>query len=125
MRRYGRILFLLFTILFLVGYYFFRKIYTPNVFVPKEEEEVVLYIPTDSSYDDVLHIFDTMNIVQNMGSLEWVAEKMEYPSLVKPGRYVLRENMSNRDFINILRAVQQKPLGVVFNSINNIRELER
>ena len=99
----------------------YRRAFSPNIFIPSNEK-IYLYIPTGSTYNTVLKNIRELNVVRNMKSMEWAAQKKNYPNLVKAGKYRLRNRMSNNEFINILRSGRQEPVKLTFN---NIRTLEQ
>lgn len=101
------------------GYGLFRKAYAANIFT-SDREELILYIPSGSDYNDVLAIIDKEGIVKNMASFSWAVEKKNYPNLVKPGRYKVKNRMSNNDFIDMLRAGKQEPVQLTFNNVRTL-----
>ena len=103
------------------GFDLYQKAFSPNVFIPSDEK-VYLYIPTGSTYETVLENIRELKVVRNMKSLEWTAEKKNYPNLVKAGKYRLKNRMSNNELINTLRSGHQEPVKLTFN---NIRTLEQ
>ncbi|MBN1158773.1 MAG: endolytic transglycosylase MltG [Bacteroidales bacterium] len=100
----------------------FRKVYVPNV-QTSGGEPYILYIPSGSSYDDVLELLYTGDLIKNRDDFEWVAEKKDYRAHVHSGRYVIRHNISNNALINMLRSGLQEPVQVVINSARTIQEL--
>ena len=68
---------------------------------------IVIYIPTGSSYNSVLDTLNSNLDIKKPKLLEWVAEKKKYPSLIKPGRYVIDNNLSYIGLINLLRSGRQ------------------
>jgi len=98
----------------------YSKAYSPNIHTP-EQKPVYIFIPTGSEYEDVLQIIYQQNLIENKKSFEWAADKKKYASHILPGRYRIRENMSNNELINILRSGLQEPVNV---TINNARTLE-
>lgn len=103
------------------GFDLYRKAFSPNIFVPSEEK-IYLYIPTGSTYKTVLENIRELNVARNMKTLEWTAQKKKYPNLIKPGKYRIRNRMSNNEFINMLRSGRQEAVKLTFN---NIRTLEQ
>jgi UPF0755 protein len=99
----------------------FRKIYVPNVIVENKIDSY-LYIPTGSSIEDVCQILYQKNFIINRNSFEWLAEKKKYSLNIKPGRYKLKNNMSNNELINLLRSGKQEPVKL---SLNNIRTIDQ
>ncbi|MFO7658610.1 MAG: endolytic transglycosylase MltG [Bacteroidales bacterium] len=112
------ILFSLVIIFFFIGIWgigTYKKAYVPNVKLKKKEHTV--FIPTGSTYEDVKKIFDNEKVLINPETFDWAAIRKNYPRHVYPGRYVLKNRMSNNQLINMLRAGLQKPVYVTFNNI--------
>jgi UPF0755 protein len=103
-------------------YQIYKDVYKPNVVI-NEGKETYLYIRTGSSYQDVIKTLKDKNYVKDTASFNWLAKKMDYPSHVKPGRYLIKDDMSNRKLINELRAGLQKPVKLVFNNIRTTNQL--
>ena len=98
------------------GYRYYSMIYQSNVNLGKKETTFV-YIPTNSKFDDVLRILYENKVIINKNSFEWVAERKKYKEHVKPGKYLVKTDMSNNDLINMLRSGKQEPVKLVFNNI--------
>ena len=80
-----------------------------------EKKEFYLYIPTGSTYEDVVALLDSKNMIKNRKTFEWAAKKKKYPANVNPGSYLVRYNMSNNELLNMLRSGIQEPVNVVIN----------
>jgi UPF0755 protein len=104
------------------GYYFYRQVFYPNV-ITKEKNEVFIYIPTGSSFIDVMRILRDNGFLKNSSTFEWVSQQMKYTSSVKPGRYLIRRNMNNRELVTLLRSGKQVPVNVVFNNVRTRDQL--
>jgi len=100
----------------------YNRIYKPNVLVADSMVKY-LYIPTGSTFNDVVEIIRENEIVENISSFIWLAEKKNYPNHVYPGRYALKHEMNNNDIINMLRSGYQEPVKVIFNSIRTKEQL--
>lgn len=120
-KRVMYILLIVFAIGAIKGYSLFRKAYAANIFTP-DRKDFILLIPSASDYDDVFEIIEKEKIVRNISSFSWTVKKKNYHNLVKPGRYLVKNRMSNNDFIDMLRAGKQEPVNLTFN---NIRTLEQ
>ena len=94
------------------GYSIFNKIYQPNV-----KKTTTIYIPTGSDYQKVVRIIAEGNLILDNSSFNWVAQKKNYPSFIKPGAYKIEQNWSNNELINKLRSGVQTPVNVTFNNI--------
>jgi UPF0755 protein len=98
----------------------YRMVYSPNVIVTNGS---YLYIPTGSDVDDVRQILQESQLLKDIRSFDWVADKKNYKNHVYPGRYKLTNRMNNNDFINILRSGSQEPVQLVFNNIRTKEQL--
>jgi len=104
------------------GINFYNRIYKPNVLVADSTVKY-LYIPTGSTFKDVVDIIRENEIVENISSFIWLAEKKNYPNHVYPGRYALKHKMNNNEIVNLLRSGYQEPVKVIFNSIRTKEQL--
>jgi len=94
-----------------VSYYF--KYFGSNV----TGRQQYLYIHTGSNFNDVYQTIRDKGIVKDTATFLWSADKMNYMNRVKPGRYRLREGMSNRKLINLLASGTQEPVTLSFHNL--------
>ena len=92
----------------------YHQVYSPNIATP-QKKEFYLYIPTGSTYEDVIALLDSDNLIKNRQTFDWAAKRKKYPANVHPGKYRIRYNMSNNDILNMLRSGIQEPVNVVIN----------
>jgi UPF0755 protein len=104
-----------------VAYYLYQQVLAPNVSVNKESE--FLYIPTGSNFNQLVDSLQVSGIVHNISSFKWVAEKMGYVGKIRPGKYQLRNDMSNRELVQLLRSGKQVPVKLIFNNIRTKPDL--
>ena len=83
----------------------------------------VIYIPTGSSYEQVIDTLESKLIIKNKNILSWFAEKKNYPVLIKPGRYVIDKDLSYNGLINILRSGKQSPVRITFSNIRSMDQI--
>ena len=121
LKRIMIIILLLIILAGIKGISLYRKAFASNIFLP-ENEDTFLYIATGSDYGNVIENIKELNIVRNLKSLEWTAQEKNYPNHIYPGKYRVRNRMSNNEFINMLRSGRQEPIQLTFN---NIRTLEQ
>ncbi len=93
-------------------YYAYKTIYQPNVVV--QSGETYFYIKTGYTFTDVVNALYEQGIIQNRNTFSWVAERKKYHTAVKPGKYRLKQGMSNNELINLLRSGEQEPVKVTF-----------
>jgi len=115
------VVFLGLVIMVLVVYKLYSRVFVPNVVLESEHE--LLYIPTGSSYEDVIKTLEEQGIIENTRSFNWVALKKGYDTRVKPGRYKVRNGSSNNELVNMLRSGDQDPVMVVFNNVRTLDNL--
>lgn len=112
--------------LLVIGIVFFwgyRKIFKPNVHIENEAGAVFLYLHTGSTFEQVMSSLAENKYLCDVQSFEWMAVKMNYPTHIKPGRYKVSNGMTNRQLLNMLRAGNQEPVDVIFNTLRFKREL--
>ncbi|HPT22418.1 MAG TPA: endolytic transglycosylase MltG [Bacteroidales bacterium] len=99
----------------------YRILFGANIKINKKSQ--ALYIPSGSSYEQVLDTLGSNLIIKNPGLFDWMAKKKHYPELVKPGKYVINKNLSYGELINILRSGRQTPVKVTFKYIRTVNQL--
>ena len=124
MKTYKKIL-IAFAVLTLIGagfgYKYYNFIYSSNVNL--EKESIFFYIPTGSSFEDVVKSMEQAKILNNIESFKWVSARKKYDKLVKPGKYKIKNNWSNNQLVNMLRLGAQTPVKVTYNNTRFLSEL--
>ena len=105
------IILLLGIILGILGY---RILYSNNI---SPQASSFIYIPTSSSFDDVMDILKKENILEKEKTFRWVAKQKNYIQHVKGGRYRIKEGMNNNELVNMLRSGRQEAVNFTFNNI--------
>jgi len=101
------------------GYWLYKTVMSPNV-QTAGGKEVVIYIPTGSDFGQVENLLSEASFLINEKSFHWVAQKKDYPENIRPGRYVVKDGMSNNQLVNMLRGGLQSPVKVTFNNIRDV-----
>lgn len=88
------------------------------------DEKGVFYVPTGTTYDQLVDELESKNIIDSRKDFEFTAQlkKFENP---KPGRYRLREGMTYRELINMFMAGLQEPVNITFNTVRTKQDLAR
>jgi len=107
-------------IIFLILFFLYRQLFGINVL---KGDKTTVYIPTGSSYSQVIDTLKSNISVRSWKVLNWIAEKKRYPNHVKPGKYFINKDLSCIDLINMLRSGKQSPVNVIFNNIRTIYQL--
>lgn len=92
---------------------YYLKYFGPNV----TGNEDYLYIHTGSDFEDVYSTIKKEEMVKDTLSFFNAAQNMDYPATVKAGKYRLSKGMSNRSFINMLKAGNQEPVKISFQNV--------
>ncbi|SHN21008.1 endolytic transglycosylase MltG [Flavobacterium xinjiangense] len=100
----------LITGLIIYGFILVRQIFSDNT--KFSENQVYVYVPTDSNYEDVKKIIAPY--IENMNRFEMVAEKRNYAENVKPGRFLLTKGMNSYNLVKSLRS--NVPVNLAFNN---------
>jgi UPF0755 protein len=104
------------------GWQFYKNVREPNVQLNGKTSDY-LYIPTGSSYQDVTRILYENNLIIDRPSFEWLAEQKKYPQMVKPGKYRIKNGMSNNQLINLLRSGRQEEVKVTIKKFRTVDKL--
>ncbi len=115
------VVFLGLVIMVLVVFKLYSRVFVPNVKLDAAHE--LFYIPSGSDFRYVADRLEETGIFENPKSFEWVAEKKGYDTNVKPGRYKIRNGLSNNELVNMLRSGNQDPVMVVFNNVHTLNHL--
>ncbi|TLX76508.1 endolytic transglycosylase MltG [Labilibacter sediminis] len=121
-KRMGLFVSVLVLLAILIGGRFYRYINGNNVDISKAETPYI-YIPNGTSFSELKCILEESSVVKDMESFVWVAQKKNYITRIKGGRYKLEQGMSNNQLINLLRSGKQEPLNITFNNIRKLEQL--
>ncbi len=106
-----------------IGYTMYTRIYMPNVTLTKSKT-AYFYIKTGSTFTDVANSLYEGGYIKNRTSFEWVSQKKSnFTENIKPGKYLLKEGMSNNELVDLLRSGKQEPVKLSFDHIRTIKEL--
>lgn len=104
-------------------FYAYQILKTPNLQV--EKEDVYIKIPKGTNFKGLMTILEKDSILHDPLSFAFLAQLLKYQERVKPGRYLIKKNMDNLEAIRMLRAGNQKPLKVTFNSIRTKKDFAK
>jgi UPF0755 protein len=106
-----------------IGKKYYDYIFASNIVIETESGYDYLFIPTGSDFDDVIDILNKNGWLKDTESFRMVAEKKNYPLRVLPGKYLINNNMSNNELVNLLRSGRQEPVNVSFISVRTLEIL--
>ncbi len=113
---------LLIILICIFGLRYYWYIFKPNIQMDGKTN-TFLYIPTGADFSVVKDSLNKKNYLINAKSFEWVATKKDYATKIKPGRYRIKNGMSNNQLINLLISGKQEPVMLVFNNIRTKQDL--
>ena len=103
------------------SFYAYQMVYTPNILV--DQDDRLLIVKEGDTFKDVQEELHDGNFVQDLISFSFLAKLMDYDEQIKPGRYLLKRNMSNLRAIQLLKSGAQEPVRITFNNVRLIPEL--
>mgnify|MGYP003338689238 CR=1 FL=1 len=103
-------------------FYFYQVFFTPNILVDKTDRLVV--IRANTGFRDLQRQFGDQQVINDMVSFSFVARVMGYDRKIKPGRYLLRANMSNREAVKALSAGRREAVKITFTHVRLLDDLK-
>lgn len=101
----------------IVTFYIYNKAFTPNTAF--NQNEVYVYVPTNSSYADLISIVGPF--VKDMDNFDFVAQKRNYNTSVKAGKFLLKKDMTTFDIVRALKS--NVPVKLAFNNQETLGKL--
>ncbi len=102
-------------------FYAYQVVYTPNILV--DQDDRLLIIKESDTFEDIQHQIHEGKYVQDLMSFSLLARLMDYDKQVKPGRYLLKRDMSNLQAVQLLKSGAQEPVRITFNNVRLVSEL--
>lgn len=104
-----------------ITFYLYQLFNSPNILV--EQDDRFFIVPTNTTFKSVQNSLYDSGYVNDLVAFSFLAKLYNYDRQIKPGRYLLTTDMSNRDAILLLRSGHQTPLNITFNNIRLKKEL--
>lgn len=101
-------------VVLLAGGYGAWQIFGPTVSAPANK---YFFIKTGSSYNEVRQALIDEKIIHNISFFDIVSKQLKYPSLVKAGRYQVKDGSSIFSLLRMLRSGNQTPVNLVINKL--------
>lgn len=100
------------------AYYVYSAMFEPNTAF--NNDEAYIFIPTDATYNEVRE--QLLPLLKDIDKFDALAERKQYISHIRAGRYVVKKGMSNNDIINSIRS-QNIPIKISFNNQESVEKL--
>lgn len=100
------------------AYYVYSVMLVPNTAFTNDQ--AYIYVPTNASYEEVRE--DLIPLLKNIKTFDALAARKKYISNIKPGKFLIKKNMTNNDIINSIRS-NNIPIRVSFNNQNSLEQL--
>ncbi len=94
----------------------------PNI-RSNDGQNAYLYIYDNYTFDDVLQSLRADGNMLNTGTFTLMAKAFNYDQKVRPGKYLLKEGMSNLSLVRNLRNGSQEPVKLIINNIRTRDQL--
>ena len=88
-----------------------------------DDKGSTLFIPSEATYRQLLDTVEANLNLEKPELFDWFAQKKNLPVSIKPGKYVIKENLSINELINILRSGRKTPTRITFNNIRTINQI--
>jgi UPF0755 protein len=99
------------------SYYIFSNAFVKNtVFAQKE---VFVYVPSNSTYDEVKELIKPL--VNDIEKFDFVAQKRNYATAVRSGKFLLKKDMTSFDIVQALR--KNVAVQLAFNNQETLEKL--
>lgn len=116
---------ILFLVIAILGisfvFYGYQIVYTPNILVEKPDRALI--IRNNATFKDVQQQLHEGGYVNDLISFSFLARLMNYDERVKPGKFMLRSNMTNLEAIRTLRIGNNNAVNITFNNVRLIDDL--
>lgn len=122
-KNISTLLIIIFCLVLIVFVFSFKLFFADNIVDNKAKKQHIFFIHTGATYTDVLDSLKFYHIIKNMETFKWVSKGIHYDTRIKPGRYIITNNMGNLMLVRKLRSGLQDPVKITFNNIQNKEQL--
>jgi UPF0755 protein len=105
------------TVLLILAVIVYVEIFTDNT--KFTQDEVYVYVPTDSTFDDVKEILEPF--VTNFDNFKTIADKRSYTTNVISGKFLLKKGMNSFQLVTAMRS--NVPVKLAFNNQERLEDL--
>src|SRR4051812_30127760 len=109
------------TLLITFAFYGYQICYTPNILLERDDRAFI--IRSGETFRQVQENLGRNDFVNDMVSFSFLARLKGYDKAIKPGRFILKRDMSNLQALRVLSSAQQVPVRVTFSYVRLRDEL--
>jgi len=121
MKRFLIVFILLLCIAAAVAYWGYQMIFAPAVQLDDELSQLEFFVPSNESYERLSYkLSDATGI--SLSTLSRVSSIMKFDK-PKPGRYIIKDGMSTKQLLGMLRSGNQEAINLTFNNVRMIENL--
>lgn len=88
-------------------------------------DKTFLFIPTGSTYADLLKNVEENHVVKNIHSFDKMATRIGLSRSVHPGKYQIKQGMGNFTIVQMLKGGKQIPVKLVINKLRTKDDIVR
>jgi len=107
-------------------YFVYQLLNTPNILIGEDFPDNYTYtllIQKQDSFDKIVNQLKEDSVLENEMYFRFVAKVRGYTEHIKAGRYVIQQEMSNFDLVQMLRGGKQTPVKITFNNVRLKQDL--
>ena len=106
---------LVIAVIAVAGFIGYRKLFGTRVSL-KDRSYVHVYIRQQDDFEDLLNELEETGVIEKHEGFKWLAEQMELPSNLHPGRFRITNGMNLRQIVNLLKYNKQEKVKLSLNS---------
>lgn len=103
------------------AFYGYQIVYTPNLLIEKDDQ--FFAIPKGSTFKEVRDRLYDEGFLNDVVSFSFLSKLKNYDEAVKAGMYLLKEDMTNMEAINLLRSGTETPVKLTFSNARLLAQL--
>ncbi len=103
------------------SFYFYQMFFTPNFMI--DREDALIAIPKGTTFKELESRLYKEGYINDMVSFSFLAKMKGLQTSVKPGMYMVKKDMSNRDAVDMFFRGIQTPVRLTFSNARKVDDL--
>lgn len=100
------------------GYF---ALYMPNIYIIKSEQPITIFARKGDTFAQIIDSLMDKNAIKNHTTLHFVSQIFSMTKRqIIPGKYVIKNTLSNKALITKFRSGEHEPINVVINNVRDI-----